>query len=366
MKKHLIILSSIVAAASFASCTKEVLPTVEENGMEIGFNAVAQKATKADGAIVTSTTFPEDNTFKVWGYYDKDATAADAINYSNTSDFMKGVKISYTTNPSNPDNKAWRNSEKSYYWPNTGAIDFVAVAPSTITTSDDSKDGFKVNDYTIAAAADATDKTRTTDLMYGHAAGMNRTTALPLAFTHALSQIAINIKTNSDYKTNDGAEFYVDSVKINNIDLSGDLTYTRSTDTGAWSDNTDLNDVLVYSTTRQEAVYSATNGTIYTNALVMIPQTFNTYVAASGSTPASGSKAQFEISYTLKQANSDEQSGTVYVDVPMSKVGSASSSYVWAIQTKYTYILNFKLNEITFSPSVNAWVEAQVVTSDIQ
>lgn len=366
MKKHLIILSAI-ALASFASCTKEVVSTTDGLGNEIGFKAVAQKATKADGAIVTSTTFPEDNTFKVWGYYDKEATSTGAIAYDdNIAGFMTGVVIKYTTNPANPDTPAWRNSEKSYYWPNTGAIDFVAVAPSTITTSDDSKDGFKVNDYTIAAtAADATAMTRTTDLMFGHAAGMNRTTELPLTFTHALSQIAINIKTNSDYKANDGAEFYVNSVKIKNIDLSGDLTYTRSTDTGAWSDNTDLDDVLVYSTTSQEATYSAGNGVLYTEALVMIPQTFRTYTEDSDGN-ATGTKAQFEISYTLKQANSDEQIGTVYVDVPMSKVGTADSSYVWAIKTKYTYILNFKLNEITFSPSVNTWIEADVVTSDIQ
>lgn len=338
MKKNLIILSAMVAAA-LASCSTEVTPAAEELGQEIGFKAVAQKATKADGAIITSAVFPEDNTFKVWGFYDKDATtAAVALGEDSTPNFMNGVVISYTTNPVNT-TKAWRNADKSYYWPQTGAIGFYAIAPSVTTPA---VAGIKygkldINDYTI------TDQTRTTDLMYGYAVGMNRTDALPLVFNHALSQVEFKIKTDADYSA-EGVKFSVTKVVIKKIDLSGDFSYSQPT-TAAWTDNDNLAENFQYSATTQEALKDAAT---YDAPVVMIPQNWRK-LEADGTTV--NTEALLDIEYSLKQVDESVQTGLVTVKLPWSENGS-----MWVMGKKYVYTLNFKLNEILFSPTVTEWV----------
>lgn len=397
MKKHLIILSSIVAAASFASCTKEVLPTVEENGMEIGFNAVAQKATKADGALVEGAVFPTDNTFKVWGFRTEAGDFSEFDAQNQASNFMNGLKIEYTTGSDTQRPLAWRNAEHYYYWPSTGKIGFYAFAPSSIAPDTKEYDGFKVAAYTI----NDDDATRTTDLMFGYAEGQNRGTALPLKFNHALSQILFKVMTDEDYGND--AVFTVKSVTINDVVLNGDFAFNRVN--GTWSNNTTESDGFNYEAADSLATNVAKN---YGAGTLMIPQSLN---------------ATIDIEYTMKNANNETVAGTitksisketlnvvaqkaidagdpvgngVYVECAFSETGAercaladktviyvkavastetavAGTNYyekngntvtrgvdTWELGKKYIYTLNFKLNEITFAPTVTNWVEISV------
>lgn len=326
MKKYMIILSAI-AATAFASCSSEITPDAEELGNEIGFNAVAHKATKADGDIVTGTDFPKLNTFMVWGFQ-SDKGDFSELTAASTSNFMKGVKIEWTKGSDNTRAEAWRNAEHYYYWPTTGSIGFYAIAPSSVVPTTATYGNFAIADYTIANA-------KTTDLMYGYAEGENRSTALPLTFNHALSQIAFVIRTDSDYSAD--AKFEVTKLTINNIDLTGNFAFTKPA-TAAWTDNTTLEEDFEFYATATEATYNDAKGNDFGAPVVMIPQ-------------STGTTAKMTIEYKLTQADGNVQTGTVTPTLPTN---------FWEMGRKYIYTLNFKLNEITFSPTVTNWVAVNV------
>lgn len=334
MKKQLIAVVALSAVAVLASCTKE--QNSEPKGMEIGFNAVAHKnlSTKANGdtdnQLVWGSAFPLENTFNVWGFQSAIGDFSE-FTASSASNFMSGIKIEWTGGRDSR-TEAWRNAERYYYWPYTGKIGFYAIAPSSVAPTTATYGEFAIADYTIAAA------NQTTDLMYGYAEGASRTTALPLTFNHALSQIVYKIKTSEDY-TADGAKFEVNKVELKGIDLSGDFSFSKPS-TAAWSDNAALTEDYVYSDETAEA--TATEA-IYDEAIVMIPQTW------------SATATKMEVTYTLTQANSAAQQGTVVVALPASTDGT-----VWKMGKRYIYTLNFNLREITFSPEVVDWVNVVV------
>lgn len=341
MKTYQLILATALVA--LASCNKEEVINTDVNleSNEIGFRAVASMATKANDAIVSGTTYATDNTFQVWGWQSE---AGDFSEFADddASNFMSNLTISYCGGPSSRTN-AWRNSAHYYYWPFTGKIGFLAIHPSTVapTTTgwDATNDKAKatVADYTIAAA------NKTTDLMFAYAAGSRRTDALPIVFKHALSQILFKIKTEDDYTSD--VTFKVNSIKINNIDLSGDVAYANETIT--WSDNTAQTESWTYYATTQEAVKTVAD---YGVANVMIPQAANAYVADPLNVGTT-----LTINYTMKQYNSDEITGDVTVN----------AAQLWEVGKKYVYTINFKLNEILFNPSVTDWVEVAVTTINI-
>lgn len=373
MKKNLIILSAMVAAA-LASCSTEVTPAAEELGQEIGFNAVAQKATKAvdyttetgtDTDILNSSVFGSNRTFSTWGFYDEDATSASTIDLaaSTASNFMNGIKIEYT---GGKDSRAlaWRNAEAYYYWPAVGAIGFYALAPSAVQPTSINFGKLTVNNYAIAD----NDNTRTTDLMYGYAAGMNRGTDLPLTFNHALSQIVFNIKTDDDY-TGD-CEFKVNSIKMNNLVVKGDFSYfpTFPKTVGSnqkvaeWTNNATLSETAFnYYTTPAGEGIAVKTAAKYGKETVMVPQNL------SGAT---SKEASITINFTLSQGGKTNgnwnQSTTADVTVKINALtgkdssNNAVSASIWEMGKKYVYTLNFKLNEITFAPEATDWVVINV------
>ena len=57
----------------------------------------------------------------------------------------------------------------------------------------------------------------------------------------------------------------------------------------------------------------------------------------------------------MKQGTNAAITGTVTVPAPQE----------WQAGKRYLYTLNFKLNEITFNPSVTDWVDVAVATINI-
>ena len=370
MKTYQLILAAALIALT--GCNKSnVENNVNAESNEIGFQTVVRKATKANDAIFTGATYATDegNTFNVWGWQSAEGDFSDVSDNAN-SNFMPGVEISWTKGavPASHD-FAWRNAEHYYYWPFTGAIGFMAIHPSTVSpttakwdaTYNKAKATFA--DYTISAA------NKTTDLMFAYAAG-SRTTGLDglgrlsMVFSHALSQIQFRIRTDEDY-SND-VTFSVNSITLNDIDLSGDLAYGWGEITPAveetpavmgfkfnWTDNLEQDDTWAYYSTSQNAVYPSegldANAATYGNANVMIPQPANTLGESDES------QTTITINYTMTQTNSAALNGTVTVAAPQN----------WVAGSKYMYTLNFKLKEILFNPSVTNWVTVNVDTINI-
>ncbi len=346
MKTNQLILAAALVALA-ASCNKEEFTTPGATlDNEIGFTAVTKKATKANDAIISGTSYATDNTFQVWGWQSENGLFTDtALTEGAASNFMSDLTISYNDGHDHARANAWRNAEHYYYWPFTGKISFLAVHPSTVAPSTTGWDATNKKpkatfaDYTISAA------NKTVDLMLANNEGARRADALPMVFSHALSQILFKIKTEDDYTSD--VTFKVNSIKINNIDLSGDVAYANEAIT--WSDNEAQTENWTYYATAQEAVKTVAD---YGVANVMIPQ------AANADDPATTNAIEgttLTINYTMTQTGSAAITGDVTV----------SAAQLWEAGKKYLYTINFKLNEILFNPSVTDWVDVNVATINI-
>ena len=340
MKTNQLILAAALVA--LAACNKDNFDLNGRNNAlgnnEIGFKAVARKATKANDAIITGATYDTLNTFHVWGWQtEKEGNDA----YSDLSDaaesnFMSDIKIEWTVgrNTERTDT-AWRNKQNYYYWPFTGRISFLAIHPYEVNPTSAAWDASHkkpvadIANYTVVGKD-------STDLMFACADGARRADALPLVFKHALSQIQFRVRTDQDY-TEDGVEFKIDSIKINNIALSGDVHYEN--DTISWSNQAAQTALCEYYKETQVVTHAADSSasTLYGKALVMIPQDEN-------------AETTLTVGYTMKQGDNAAISGTVTVAAPQE----------WVVGTKYVYSLKFCLNEILFNPTVDNWVVVNV------
>ena len=359
MKKTQLILAA-AALVALASCSNDGFTPANDG--EIGFNVVSSMATRANDAIISGTTYGTDNTFQVWGWQSEAGTYAEFAENA-ASNFMTNLTISWCGGPSGRAD-AWRNNAHYYYWPYTGKISFLAIHPSTVaptTTGWDAtnkKAKATVNDYTIS------DSNKTVDLMFAVNDGARRADALPMVFKHALSQIVVNVKTNDDYSSD--VQFDINSVTFNNIDLSGDLAYANEAFT--WTDNDTQTENWVYYNTALENITNTS--AVYGAAEVMIPQPANVLVIA---TPAVGNpgdpdyvaptysdavQTTLTINYSMQQLPKTDNAkitGTVTVAAPQ----------LWEAGKKYSYTLNFNLNEITFNPTVTDWVTVDVATINL-
>ena len=365
MKTNQLILAA--ALVVLAACNKTNVDTnvAKLEGEEIGFNVVNQKATKANGEIISGTTYGHDNTFQVWGWQSEGGAFAEFADAA-ASNFMSNLTISWTGGRLSRA-EAWRNADNYYYWPFTGKISFLAVHPSTVAPSTTGWDATNKKPQATFADYTISDANKTVDLMLANNEGSRRADALPMVFSHALSQIQFRARTNEDYSGD--VTFTLNSVTLNNIDLSGDLAYANSAFT--WSDNAAQTENWAYYATPMEVAYAANDAAaaLYGVANVMIPQN------ANSDNPATADVLEgttITINYTMEQTNSAAITGTVTVAAPWTKVKEGDTSYdpaeaiaAWEPGKKYNYTLNFKLNEILFDPTVTDWVEVEMSTINI-
>ena len=358
MKTNQLILA-VAALAVFASCSNDNLKITETVDNEIGFNAVTRMATRANDAIITGATYGTENTFQVWGWQSQ---AGDYSEFADNaaSNFMSNLTISYCGGAKNLAD-AWRNAEKHYYWPYTGRISFLAIHPSTVAPSTTGWDATNdvpqatIADYTITPASN-----ETVDLMFATNDGARQVAALPMIFKHALSQIEVKVKTDEDYST-DEVVFDVESVTFNNIDLSGDVAYSNNAI--AWTDNTAQTQNWVYCNTVLENINDTYQ--VYGAAKVNIPQPANDdksiLAVDDPNYDADDEGATLTIGYSMKQGANAKITGTVTIADPF----LSNEANAWEPGKKYSYTINFRLNEILFNPSVTEWVNVNVETINI-
>ena len=358
MKTNQLILAAALVA--LAACNKENidLPGQYSLDNEIGFTAVTRKASKAttdNGKIVVDANYPKTCAFKVWGWQ---SAAADFSEFDDNdeSNFMSGLTIEWTKGATpETHEEAWRNADHYYYWPFTGKISFLAIHPSSLTPT--SIGWHATNDKPQAAFADYTitpGTNETVDLMFATNADARRTSALPMVFKHALSQIEVQVKTDADYSAD--VAFDVESVTFHNVDLSGDVTYIN--DVIAWTDNTTQTQNWVYYNEVMEDITNVYQ--VYGAAKVNIPQPANIKAGELESTDENYvegdlTETTITIGYSMEQTGSEKITGTVTVSKPQ----------IWEAGKRYVYTLNFRLNEILFDPEVANWVDADVATINI-
>ena len=342
---QLILAAALVVLAACAKTNVEPVNNGKLEGDEIGFNVVNQKATKANGEIISGTTYGTDNTFQVWGWQSQGGAFAEFADDA-ASNFMTNLTISWTGGRDSR-TEAWRNAANYYYWPFTGKISFLAVHPSDVAPSTTGWDATNKKPQATIADYTISNTNETVDLMFATNEGARQATALPMVFKHALSQIEVQVKTDEDYSAD--VAFDVESVTFHNIDLSGDVAYANNAI--SWTDNTDQDDDWTYYGTVLEDITDSYQ--VYGAAKVNIPQAAS--VADDPATPAVIEGTYITVGYSMEQTGSAKITGTVNISKPQ----------LWEAGKRYIYTLNFKLNEILFDPSVTTWVDVNVATINI-
>ena len=204
MKKFLFGTAGLLLIA--ASCSKNEVVEVNQDGNEIQFSVVANNATKA-ADIYCNNNKPSG--FTVFAESDEKT-------------YIDGDKITST------DGNTWVNESGTRFWPNESTVDFYAVVNGNINWNPAAETSPASINYTVS-----TEVAEQNDLLYAVKMGQKRgetaenTKAVTLNFRHALSQIVFQAKN-----TNPNLYVEISEVSIVGVSSKGNFTFPI-TDTDA-------------------------------------------------------------------------------------------------------------------------------------
>lgn len=300
-------ISAVLGAALATSCMKM---STDDFNRAISFMPVAEKATKA---ILTGTTYPTSETFKVSAFrsgqaYFENQTAA----YNSTLEL-------------------WATGTDQY-WPLNGALTFHAFSPAsaglTIGANGVSKTG-----YTVQTA-----EQMSTDLLYATetvADCSSHPASVPLTFSHALTQIVVRVKASAYYSN---VSLTMNSLSFSGIYSVGDFS------AGSWSNQRTAQQYTI-SSSPMALTYNAQNEpeTIEFPPYLFIPQ---------GLSASSALNVGYTITQTVNQTDYTLENPPVAINLR----GTITQ---WEPGKKYIYTINIGMNNvITFTASAADWNEA--------
>ena len=354
MKKFVI---AALAIGAMAACTKSNVK-FEQPG-EISFQPVAQKATKATS---TSTTYPTDEKFNVWAWWD-DSSVSDAPTYA---DFVANSYIS-EGEFKNKVGTSWGGTDP-YYWPTTGSLVFAGYSPASAMTNP-SQFSYNLSDKTFKATdyVQSRELANTTDLMWfdvtdkSYNSNTNKNSqnvdvnGVPVVFKHALSWLTFQFKL----KDADVPEKWrITKVILTGIEDKATFTAEKGANP-SWTtpiysqDGADKDQFTVFTgshTVTNTAVVLEGTGTGSTDegSVIVIPQS------------CAESAAELVITYDLTGTPGNVLSGQT-VALPLNVTGNA-----WKSGYHYIYTITFGGNEILIVPEVTAWAPEVVTPIPVQ
>ncbi len=378
MKKS--VFAALAALAALAACTKNEVTPQQSNPQQVSFTPLGGKlSTKA---LIDGTVYPVAESFGTFAYFN----AAGTTFPTDAEVYIPESEVKNTTSATS--GTAW-TTDPAYYWPKQGSLTFFSYSPYSINTSVDcdATDGIKITDWDV-------DANQTVDVMvadYKTEQTKNGSnggyTGVPTIFRHKLSQIVkFTFATKEDYcggRTETGAQvgdkfFYINSVKINNIQhkgsyksgnnvdgaaatpVLGEWTPTADTENYIWYENA-AGPLFGYDTNKADAPCQLANG-----YLLILPQTFTE--PADRTTPGyEANEKNIQISYTIKTCTatpagamppkfSTEEVKNVYVtlyDVQYDAMATAVQN--WEMNKKISYTITIGLDQIYWAPSVEDW-----------
>ena len=293
MKKILI---GAIGLLALASCSQNETLEVNTDGNEILFGVSSENASRAAAGEIFSSTVKPGN-FTVYASY-------------NNADFFPaaGINVKQDTG----DNSKWVTDGKTYYWPNTGAINFFAVRNGGTPTWNAAAGGSLTSAYTVPANV-ADQK----DFIYAYASSEKTANKVPLTFKHALSQVVFKAKN-----TNANIEVQIDEVQVCKLQNAGTFTLPTTTVSTVWSGksgNTSYKVSFDKTKITSEGV-SLTDGVV-ANTLLLLPQ------EVEAATPAKA-KATFD------SAVADG----FYFLVKLSYKDTENGAYLWGSATETAYV----------------------------
>lgn len=293
MKKILI---GAIGLLALASCSQNETLEVNNDGNEILFGVSSENASRAATDEIFSSTVKPGN-FTVYASY-------------NNADFFPaaGINVKQDTG----DNSKWVTDGKTYYWPNTGAINFFAVRNGGTPTWNAADGGSLTSAYTVPATV-----TDQKDFIYAYASSEKIATKVPLTFKHALSQVVFKAKN-----TNANIEVQIDEIQVCKLQNEGTFTLPTTTVSTVWSakkGNTSYKVSFDKTKITSEGV-SLTDGVV-ANTLLLLPQ------EVEAATPAKA-KATFD------SAVADG----FYFLVKLSYKDTQNGAYLWGSETETAYV----------------------------
>lgn len=337
MKKFM--LFAAMASVVLTSCVNEDKELMESASKKaISFDRPVMKPTRAELGEIIGTTYPVDESFKVYckSYTDAYAGWEAAANYfAETGEDVKKIGTQ------------WNTTSKTYYWPDLGTnLVFAAYSPADATgTYTQTNAGLQIVNFTTAAANNQY------DLMYtarvnGKNKGNNGDSAVPLVFKHALTSVVFSAIATDDKATYKIKSLTVDGDFVTTAKFNQNIpTATDLDGTPIWTPVTTTTG-MTYNILSGSAVSVDDSGAMLTgngstadvkSALLLIPQ------VVKGATTVT-------IVYDKIAGNTVEYTATIKLSD--FKAGGASISE-WLMGNRYVYNIKFGANKpIHFSPSV--------------
>ncbi|MBO4566619.1 MAG: fimbrillin family protein [Bacteroidales bacterium] len=333
---------TLLLVLAFASCVQNI--PEQDPVPPMLFSAVASHSTKG---IISTTNYPLDEPFAVQAVYYSDASSTGSM-------YIPTQTVMY-----NSEYGQWKTSP-DYYWPEGGSIHFYAGSPILPEVSISTDRGVEA-DWTISSIDDAL-----VDLCFAEATEncANHSVAVPLVFSHALSQVCFKARTLKNYSYSLSADNMIqanvinvvlDSVKVRGIVSKGHFVQHPL----GWSvdDSVTSEFVLYRSPTGLELRCDRYENPILTtiNTLLFIPQILL-------------KDLQLEEWHhvSIRSSVTDTTTGQIIQDlsytVPRTSVTSLADYCTrWVMDYKYTFRLAVGLEDTELTATLTDWTETKEI-----
>ncbi len=373
MKKLFILATAVLATVA---CSKtEVLNETSENGPAIAFQ-VANYAgqTKAGETSLITEGF---NNFKTYAWY----TSSTASN----QEFMAPATVTW-----DPGNTQWAPSDRTYYWPKTGYINFFSFAGNHLPDAVE-LNGSKQAEahYTTAITVATNDNILVADGAYGfynNDAAVYKldgvTKGVPTLFRHMLSRVKFDVKVDATDVTDTKNHWKV-TVTSATVSYRNqgklEVGFPSTPDITLGSDNkpTTAGKTLKY-TSQAWTPESVANVTL-TNATDVVVETDGNDASAAKNLIADSvvmpqtlatTGVTVALTYTLEHKYNGVATVSEVVPIAATALTSFTPSIAtWEPNTIYTYHIVIKPaanNKILFDPAVETWAEIATPTYTIE
>ena len=371
MKKYFLLAAAALTA--FAACSKVETPSVSQN------NAISFRVANYAGKTKAPTSLVDEGftEFKTYAWFNSSSATNQA--------FMTPATVTW-----NATAKEWAPSDRVYYWPKTGYINFFSFAGKHYPDAVDLNASSQTEaHYTTAITVATNDNILIADGAYGFFE--NNTTygldgvseGVPTLFRHMLSRVKFDIKVDATDATDikDHWKVTVNSATLSyrnqgklevvfpatpTIELGADnkptaagqtLQYTSAT----WTPEAVANDTLSKVT---DAVVVEADGTKASDAEIIIddsvvmPQDLAT------------TDVTIALNYTLEHTYDGGTAISEVVPIAATALTSFTPTITaWAPNTIYTYHIVIKPaadKRILFDPAVEEWASVATPTYTIE
>lgn len=276
MKKTLL---AVVAALAMVSCSQNEIDEIDNGKQsgktEIRFNSAVMKTTRV--APMVTDNF---KTFQVYGYLGDITNASTSIETAYLDDVI-------TKNASN----VWEGT-KTYYWPATGNISFIAYSPATNVTYSPKAGDTGYPSFSYVVQSGELGKLQE-DLVYAIKPNESKANEISLGFKHALTQVNFSAEMIETYK------YTISSITISGVYGTGDFKFGQ-TEGNEWTSTGSADASYQYKGEFPDNVkITSENTTIAlekadgSSPLMLLPQPFET----------SNTTAKITVVYSVKDKN---------------------------------------------------------------